>query len=61
MVRRSLPCPSEEMAAFEEVVALQIHSISIDLGNTTFHLVASGAAGKVLVKECFTQKQHPIL
>ncbi len=29
----------------------------IDLGKTTFHLVALGAAGKVLVKKKFTQKQ----
>ena len=29
---------------------MQIHSIGIDLGKTTFHLVALGAAGKVLVK-----------
>ena len=36
---------------------MQIHSIGIDLGKTTFHLVALGAAGKVLVKKKFTQKQ----
>jgi hypothetical protein len=28
-----------------------------DLGKTTFHLVALGASGKVLVKKKFTQKQ----
>ncbi|WP_158793819.1 hypothetical protein [Granulicella sp. L60] len=28
---------------------MQIHSIGIDLGKTTFHLVALGASGKVLV------------
>ena len=38
---------------------MQIHSIGIDLGKTTFHLVALGAAGKVLVKKKFTQKQLP--
>jgi hypothetical protein len=27
---------------------MQIHSVGIDLGKTTFHLVALGAAGKVL-------------
>ncbi len=32
---------------------MQIHSIGIDLGKTTFHLVALGAAGKVLVKKKF--------
>ena len=36
---------------------MQIHSIGIDLGKTSFHLVALGAAGKVLVKKKFTQKQ----
>ncbi len=36
---------------------MQIHSIGIDLGKTTFHLVALGAAGKVLFKKKFTQKQ----
>src|SRR5580698_3737201 len=35
---------------------MQIHSVGIDLGKTTFHLVALGAAGKVLVKKKFTQK-----
>jgi len=36
---------------------MQIHSIGIDLGKTTFLLVALGAAGKVLVKKKFSQKQ----
>ena len=36
---------------------MQIHSIGIDLGKTTFHLVALGEAGKVLVKKKFTEKQ----
>ena len=36
---------------------MQIRSVGIDLGKTTFHLVALGAAGKVLVKKKFTQKQ----
>jgi hypothetical protein len=36
---------------------MQIHSIGIDLGKTTFHLVALGIAGKVLVKKKFSQKQ----
>jgi transposase len=34
---------------------MQIHSIGIDLGKTTFHLVALGAAGKVLVRKKFTR------
>ena len=36
---------------------MQMHSVGIDLGKTTFHLVALGATGKVLVKKKFTQKQ----
>jgi transposase len=36
---------------------MQIHSVGIDLGKTTFHLVAFGVAGKVLVRKKFTQKQ----
>jgi transposase len=36
---------------------MQICSVGIDLGKTTFHLVALGASGKVLVKKTFTQKQ----
>ena len=36
---------------------MQIHSVGIDLGKTTFHLVSLGAAGKVLVKKKFTQRQ----
>jgi len=36
---------------------MQIHSVGIDLGKTTFHLVALSAAGKVLLRKKFTQKQ----
>jgi transposase len=36
---------------------MQIHSVGIDLGKTTFHLVALSAAGKVLVRKKLTQKQ----
>jgi transposase len=36
---------------------MQIHSVGIDLGKTTFHLVALGAHGKVLLKKEFTQRQ----
>ena len=37
---------------------MQIHSVGIDLGKTTFHLVALGDHGKVLLKEKkFTQRQ----
>lgn len=36
---------------------MQIHSVGVDLGKTTFHLVALGAAGKVLVRKKFSQQQ----
>lgn len=36
---------------------MQIHSVGIDLGKTTLHLVALGAAGKVLMRKKFTRKQ----
>ena len=36
---------------------MQIRSVGIDLGETTFHLVALGTAGKVLAKKKFSQKQ----
>src|ERR1700761_7775115 len=36
---------------------MQIRSVGIDLGKTTFHLVALGGSGKVLVKKKFTQRQ----
>jgi len=36
---------------------MQIRSVGIDLGKTTFHLVALGDNGKILSKKKFTQKQ----
>ena len=36
---------------------MQIRSVGIDLGKTTFHLVALGDNGRVLLKKKFTQKQ----
>jgi transposase len=36
---------------------MQIRSVGIDLGKTTFHLVALGENGKLLLKKKFTQKQ----
>jgi hypothetical protein len=40
-----------EVAALKrrKIIDMQIHSVGIDLGKTTFHLVALGAAGKVIV------------
>jgi transposase len=37
---------------------MQVHSVGIDLGKTTFHLVALGAAGKVLVRKKSARKQR---
>src|SRR6201996_5838572 len=39
------------------IINMQIASVGIDLGKTTFHLVALGVAGKVLVRKKFTQRQ----
>ena len=36
---------------------MHIASIGIDLGKTTFHLVALGDSGKVVVRKKFTRKQ----
>ena len=36
---------------------MQIRSVGIDLGKTTFHLVALSAAGEVLLRKEFIQKQ----
>ena len=40
-----------------KIIDMQIHSVGINLGKTTFHLVALNAAGKVLLRKNFTQKQ----
>lgn len=36
---------------------MQIRSVDIDPGKTTFHLVALGATGQVLIRKKFSQKQ----
>src|SRR5271155_5472710 len=36
---------------------MQIRSVGIDIGKTTFHLVALGENGKVLLKKKFSQRQ----
>ncbi len=36
---------------------MKIHSIGIDLGKTTFHLVALGERGKVIVRKKLSRKQ----
>jgi transposase len=44
-------------ASNKEDHRMQIRSVGIDLGKTTFHLVALGAVGKVLVRRKFSQRQ----
>ena len=36
---------------------MHIASIGIDLGKTTFHLIAVGEHGKVVVRKKFSRKQ----
>ena len=36
---------------------MKIRSIGIDLGKTTFHLVALGERGKLIMKKKFSRKQ----
>jgi transposase len=36
---------------------MQVHSVGIDLGKTTFHLVALGTAGNVLVRKKYNRKR----
>jgi transposase len=36
---------------------MEIRAVGIDLGKTTFHLVALGEGGNVLVRKKFTQRQ----
>src|SRR5256884_9631967 len=45
------------LAGPRRIIDMQIRSVGIDLGKTTFHLVALGDNGKVLLKKKFTQKQ----
>ena len=40
---------------------MQIHSVGIDLGKTTFHLVALGAAGKVFLRKKFGRRQYSLI
>jgi transposase len=45
------------LAGSRRIIDMQIRSVGIDLGKTTFHLVALNASGKVLLRKKFTQKQ----
>src|SRR5260370_3835023 len=44
-------------AGSRRIIDMQIRSVGIDLGKTTFHLVVLGDNGKVLLKKKFTQRQ----
>ena len=59
MVRRLIPTLRWMilLAGLRRIIDMQIRSVGIDLGKTTFHLVALSAAGKVLLRKKFTQKQ----
>src|SRR3981189_10661 len=59
MVRRLISPLKRVMvlAGSWRIIDMQIRSVGIDLGKTTFHLVALSAAGKVLLRKKFTQKQ----
>jgi transposase len=48
---------SDLLAGSRRIIDMQIRSVGIDLGKTTFHVVALNAAGKVLLRKKFTQKQ----
>jgi transposase len=45
------------LAGSRRIIDMQIRSVGIDLGKTTFHLVALSATGKVLLRKKFTRKQ----
>ena len=60
MVRRLILLRSQEDRSGSSkwrIIDMQIHSVGIDLGKTTFHLVALGATGQVLIRKKFSQKQ----
>lgn len=58
MVRRLMPLREQEDRRdgflTRRIIDMQIHSVGNDLDKTPFHLVALGAAGKVLVRKKFT-------
>ena len=45
------------LAGPRRIIDMQIRSVGIDLGKTSFHLVILSEAGKVLLRKKFTQKQ----
>jgi transposase len=57
MVRRMISPEWDDRAASKEDRPMHITSIGIDLGKTTFHLVALDDHGKVVIKKKFSRKQ----
>src|SRR5215469_2037237 len=61
MVRRLIHLPTQVdcNGSFltRRIIAMQVNSVGIDLGKTTFHLVVLGEASKVLVRKKFSQRQ----
>src|ERR1700756_2457683 len=60
MVRRLIPLFGQRIvdgSFSRRIIDMQVHSVGIDLGKTTFHLVVLGEAGKVLVRKKFTRQQ----
>ena len=53
MVRRATTLTSR----IRRIIDMKIRSIGIDLGKTTFHLVALGERGKILLKKKLSRKQ----
>jgi transposase len=45
------------LAGSRRIIDMRIRSVGIDLGKTTFHLVALSTAGKVVLRKKFTLKQ----
>jgi transposase len=45
------------MIAGRRIIDMQIHSIGIDLGKTSFHLVALGERGKVVIRKKLSRQQ----
>jgi hypothetical protein len=52
MVRRATTLTSR----IRRIIDMKIRSIGIDLGKTTFHLVALGDRGKILLKKKLSRK-----
>src|ERR1700733_4360915 len=57
MVRRLISIGRILLADSRRIIDMRIRSVGIDLGKTTFHLVALGDNCKVLLKKKFSQKQ----